>query len=751
MFKIGKIGENEYFHEQDAIMEISKPLYDGKNWRQKDENELPKKQFYEFLPFHPVSVTSEMSGTSVEELYMHNYPSKRSWETSRMGVFPQELIVRLNYRSHIKYILLRSKVNRPIPEVLFYIGDGIGGSFIDAEFRKIGQHVNINEEGVTIKVDGIGNYFKLVFPKQPRKTLENPFGQTSLSQLKLFGKQINHLMYYNDFEDEKQDDIDNILINLGLPLNDPVFFLTDQNYEIAPVDDDTRWTLKDMLKILKRAENAKDYEMMKKVKTDIKRVYFIGNEILNNQRKMNYAKSSEKFDLCIYLRSKLENLMKTRDNYDAIYETSRFEEIIRLQRPSTADLLADEDERLKKVKLEKDKDKEEKQKKIKDEKERQEIENNKVKEKYTKFSDNSKFVDYVKTDLNVKKEFTDELAYNQGDKDLEPYFNPLVRKAKSKIPPPNKTKLEVLKRLGVLNVAGVRLFSAMIASDWTLREAAILAFHDFLKNPLLPRYFKKTINLFNCAIELAKLGVEDKVVQIYIESIQILATCLSPPICGNDIPPQHIQKQIKYFIPIIIRKISELNLRQRDHSLVLLIGIFKHPALNVGDLVKGCMDILERNDGVTPDKQPAFTLLARLEIILRVLEEYGVDENLWDWYTVFNELVIPSLFHNNPDCKLVAQQIIVLFYQYIGEDIKIMIEDPFRNVKPQIKQQLILKMQEIDSINKKRGENDLNYMNKSDKMNDSKDEIKMNKLKGSKNDLDPIVEANNDHDYDHDL
>jgi threonyl-tRNA synthetase len=41
-------------------------------------------------------------------------------------------------------------------------------------------------------------------------------------------------------------------------------------------------------------------------------VYFIGNEILNNQRKMNYAKSSEKFDLCIYLRSKLENLMKTK-------------------------------------------------------------------------------------------------------------------------------------------------------------------------------------------------------------------------------------------------------------------------------------------------------------------------------------------------------------------------------------------------------------------------------------------------------
>ena len=331
MYKLGKLGDNEYFHEQDTLLEVSRPMYNGKDWRQVDENELPKKQFYEFIPFHPASVTSEMVGTSVEELFQHNYPSKRSWECSRMGVFPQELIVRLNQRSHVKYVILRAKINRPIPEVILYMGDGVTGSYNDCEFRKLANIVGINEEGSTIKVDGIGNYFKLVFTKQPKKTLENPFGQTSLSQLKLFGKHINHLMYYNDYEPENKDDIDNILINLGLPLNDPFFFLTDQNYEIAPVDDDTRWTLKDMLKILKRAENAKDYEMMKRIKTDIKRVYFIGNEILNIQRKLSYAKSSNNFDTCIYLREKLENICKTRDNYDAIYETSRFEQIIRMK------------------------------------------------------------------------------------------------------------------------------------------------------------------------------------------------------------------------------------------------------------------------------------------------------------------------------------------------------------------------------------------------------------------------------------
>ena len=89
------------------------------------------------------------------------------------------------------------------------------------------------------------------------KKRENPFGQVSLAQLKLFGKKINHLLYYNDYQEENKDPIDTILINMGLPLNDPMFYVTDQNYEIAPVDNDTRITIKDMMMILKRAEGCK--------------------------------------------------------------------------------------------------------------------------------------------------------------------------------------------------------------------------------------------------------------------------------------------------------------------------------------------------------------------------------------------------------------------------------------------------------------------------------------------------------------
>jgi hypothetical protein len=89
------------------------------------------------------------------------------------------------------------------------------------------------------------------------KSLDNPFGQVSLSQLKIFGRKINHLLFYTN--ENNKDEIDSILINLGLPLNDPYFYINDENYEIAPVDEDTRITLKDLLLILRRAESCNNY------------------------------------------------------------------------------------------------------------------------------------------------------------------------------------------------------------------------------------------------------------------------------------------------------------------------------------------------------------------------------------------------------------------------------------------------------------------------------------------------------------
>ena len=76
------------------------------------------------IPFHPVSATSEMVGTTIEELLQHNFPTKNSWENSRFAHYPEEIVVRLNHRSEVRFVLLRAKMDRPIPKIELYLGDG---------------------------------------------------------------------------------------------------------------------------------------------------------------------------------------------------------------------------------------------------------------------------------------------------------------------------------------------------------------------------------------------------------------------------------------------------------------------------------------------------------------------------------------------------------------------------------------------------------------------------------------------------
>ena len=287
--------------------------------------------------------------------------------------------------------------------------------------------------------------------------------------------------------------------------------------------------------------------------------------------------------------------------------------------------------------------------------------------------------------------------------------------------------------MGMLTCTGVRLYSALIGDDWKMRDAAVRAFLEFIENPLPGRYLYKSFPLFQTCIEICKLTCSDKVVQIFIEGLKLLKTCLAPPVCGNDVEPSFIQKSIRYFLPIYIKKISEFNDKQRDLTLRTIIDIFRHPALNVGDLVKACLDIVENNDGVTPDKQPWNVLLARLEIILHILDEYGINENLWDWYNVFVELIVPSLFHQKPDCRIIAEEICVVLYKFVGSDIRNIING-LNNIKPNLKERLNKKFNEVDiSINREsQAAGQLNNLQNDLKGIDS----------GNKNEaLEPIIES----------
>lgn len=95
-------------------MEILQPKL--KERLEREINRDAKSRFT-WVQFHAVGSTSELEGTSLEELELNNFePSDRCWECGMYSEFPQEICIRLNFRAEIAHVILMAKENRFIPE-----------------------------------------------------------------------------------------------------------------------------------------------------------------------------------------------------------------------------------------------------------------------------------------------------------------------------------------------------------------------------------------------------------------------------------------------------------------------------------------------------------------------------------------------------------------------------------------------------------------------------------------------------------
>jgi len=99
---------------------------------------IETKQNFNWIPFQPVACSSEEKGTSIENLSYTQMSTVKSWESSKTGEFPVEIVFRLNMRAELSYIVIASKKEKVIPECQFQIGDGLAGSFLDVEYRNAG-------------------------------------------------------------------------------------------------------------------------------------------------------------------------------------------------------------------------------------------------------------------------------------------------------------------------------------------------------------------------------------------------------------------------------------------------------------------------------------------------------------------------------------------------------------------------------------------------------------------------------------
>ena len=95
---------------------------------------------------------------------------------------------------------------------------------------------------------------------------------------------------------------------MGVPLQQPGQDWTFDDIEksdsltYAPVDDDTRITLKDMQKAWIKAHKQNDYEKILNLGKDIKTLLFTGNEILRLKRELQDCVRVDNFEKAIEIR-----------------------------------------------------------------------------------------------------------------------------------------------------------------------------------------------------------------------------------------------------------------------------------------------------------------------------------------------------------------------------------------------------------------------------------------------------------------
>lgn len=193
---------------------------------------------------------------------------------------------------------------------------------------------------------------------------------------------------------------------------------------------------------------------------------------------------------------------------------------------------------------------------------------------------------------------------------------------------------------------------------------------------------------------VAKVACLDKLLQIYFIGLKTLNRALNPPICTGDIPAKVVNREVQPFVSLLADKIQELNFRARDISLNSLLGMFRQPQVEIRTLVDFVMEITER--GPPLHRAPWRIVLARLEVLHHILTEFGVDQSKWDWHPALTRLALPSLNNANPDVRIIAIEIVVLFYRAVGEEVRTATKNT-DDIKNNIRQLLTARMLEVDA------------------------------------------------------
>lgn len=595
---------------------------------------------------------------------------------------------------------------------------------------------NIDSNANQLKVFGLCRFLKLVFKNKPKRTEKNPYNQVGLKIFRVWGREshkclvdINNTYLKKEITSCK---LDPTLIRMGLDVLTQNFWENYYNNQIYPaVDIITKETIQGLVERRDEYIKNEDFDLVKRVTDDINKVLQIGSQIFELQQALEKVLFKEDYDEAQVIKTKLNDLMHQRDNYDAKYQTFRFEQMITMDGKHIDEYnkqLEKEFEIIRRMKEE-----EERKKLLIEERNRmgksfyrdefiqtQLKDDPKFEKKLESVKNSAKKIDQgtpkpilkkkPKKSPEIKaKKAEEENFQSEGDRQLSKFLDPLL--AQTRI---DKKKLSEgidegimsrLNTLGILDVFGYNLWMAAQNGDWKVRHAAASSVLNYIKSPLDKRFKINNYHLFLGCCELARVIIEDKVRDVSMVGLKILEKCFDPPICDEKIPVRKVTDALNDLFPCLRSKIAEKNKITSNKNLNTVLELMHKSRVDVNNVIeKNILDICEKEkDGRMFYKkdtkiyklQPNI-LLPRLNILIELIKSFKIIDNTpSNIFMSFDLLVLNCLKHTDTDVKDAAFNASILFYQINDEKVRSAIEY-IDDINPHYKDYILRKFDDAD-------------------------------------------------------
>lgn len=614
---------------------------------------------------------------------------------------------------------------------------------ITRTFRTVDSNAN------QLKVFGLCRFLKLILKNKPKRTEKNPYNQVGLRVFRIWGRESHKcLTEINNQYLEREIDaskIDATLICLGLDILTQNFWENYYNDQLSPaIDLTTKDTIKGMVERREEYIKNEDFDLVKRVSEDITKVLKIGAEIFELQQMMEKVLLMEDYDKAQLLKERIRDLMRQRDNFDAKYQTFRFEQMVMMDAKQLMDYnkqLEREFEIIRKMKEEEERKKllmEERNKmgksfyrddviatQLKDdpksEKKILSVKNSARKQEHTPPRPILKKKAKKSPVIKVKEKKEDDYQ-NEGDRQLAKYLKANLDKANIKIgdlnTKTNNGEMSRLHTLGVLDVFGYNLWNAVQNGDWKARHAAAKAVCEYIKNPMDKRFQLNSYHLFLGCCELARVILEDKVREVSSVGIEIIKKCFDSPICNENIPIRKISDALNEIFPILQTRASEKNTITAQMHLDCIIELIHKPRVDINQIIeKNVLDICEKEkDGkmfykkdTKIHKLPPSILIPRLNILFQALKSFYTTKPLPpSLFMAFDLLGVQCLQHTDTDVKDHAFNSCIMFYQVDRDRVKDRVE-ALHEINPHYKGHLNDKFRDCDTamIQVQNGDNDI--------------------------------------------